>query len=126
MRAPQNFSAPYPPRSRWVQSAGGGGLRAQSRSRGGSGRFKNQRLEAPSLGAGRTAALLPEGSADFRRPPRALSAPALPCANGGGRHERAQVMVTGQPARFQRREEVDKGDLTKHECVFIDASSTEI
>lgn len=35
-------------------------------------------------------------------------------------------MVTGQRVRFQRREEVDKGDLTKHECVFIDASSVEI
>ena len=35
-------------------------------------------------------------------------------------------MVTGQRVRFQRREEVDKGDLTKHEGVFTNASSTEI
>ena len=79
-----------------------------------------------SLGAGRTAARLPEGSADSRRPPRAPSAPAFPRANGSRGRQGAQVMLPGQRVRFQRREEVDKGDLTKHECIFIDASSIRI
>lgn len=37
----------------------------------------------------------------------------------GWGQEGAQVTVTGQRVRFQPRKEVDKGDLTTHECVFI-------
>ena len=41
-----------------MQSAGGGDPRAQSHSRGGTGRFKNPPSRRSSLGAGRTAARL--------------------------------------------------------------------
>lgn len=130
MRAPQNFSplTHLPTRQGvggcGVPSAGTRGRRAALR--GSSGRFKNQTTRRPSLGAGRTATRLPEGSADSRKPPRAPSAPAFTRANGSWGRQGAQVMLPGQRVRFQRREEVDKGDLTKHECIFIDASSIKI
>lgn len=52
---------------------------------------------------------------------RALGASPTVCKRGAAGEKGAQVMVTGQRVRFQRREEVDKGELTKHECVFIAA-----
>ena len=63
-----------------VPSAGTRGRRAALRRS--SARFKDQTTRRSSLGAGRPAARLLEGSADSRRPPGAPSAPALPRANG--------------------------------------------
>lgn len=79
LRAPENFSTPAPSRSRWVPSAGGGDPRAHRRARrgAGSGRFKHRTSPRSRLRAGQTAARLPEGSADTRRPPHAPPVRAL-------------------------------------------------
>ena len=88
--------------------------------------LKSKPLPAPAFAPGRrrlASQKVPRTPADpHTRPPCKLYG----CASGGEGRAGAQVMVAGLRVRFQRREEVDKGDLTKPECVFIDASSTEI